>query len=266
MSDPSVHPPSALFLFGGAGMIGVGILAVLLWQRRKPSLWPAVGLGAAAWAVSVALKFAWAVPTNAWIHRQLRHLLGATAAEPLFWLYIGLLTGIFECGITWLFVARSRLKKAGWNESVAFGIGFGAMEAVVLGAVSVIGLLAIILFFDQIPAADRSAVVRSLGGSSAVIPLPVVERAATLAIHCLSCVLIVYGVRMAQWRWFWLSFAYKTAVDTWAGWTVLSFGAKESVMKLAQMEAQAAVFGVIGLVGLAALKPKFHQATLMETP
>lgn len=52
------------------------------------------------------------------------------------------------------------------------------------------------------------------------ILLPVIERVSTLMIHVLSSVLLVYAVRMRQQRWFWLAFAYKTAVDGVAGWAL----------------------------------------------
>src|SRR5262249_10985625 len=122
-------PPSALFLLSGIGMMVVGIVAVLLWRRGREASWKAFGLGALAWAVGVALKLGWAAPTNALIERDLDRALPGWIAAPAFWLYVGLLTGVFECGVALLFVRRTRLTAAGWDEAVGFGIGFGAAEA-----------------------------------------------------------------------------------------------------------------------------------------
>jgi uncharacterized membrane protein YhfC len=249
--------PSPLFLLSGIGMMLVAVCAVLLWQRGKPSLWPATGIGAIAWVVGVSLKVAWAIPMNHHVHNGLTHLLGKAAGAPLFWLYIGALTGIFECLLAYLFVVRTRLKKADWNQAVAFGVGFGAIEALLLGLVSFLGLLAVIAFFQVIPPAQRATVAQAYGLGLALIPLPIVERITAILAHCFPCVLIVYGVRVGQLRWLGLSFAYKTLLDGFAAWALLSFGVKQSAAKMAQFEAMAGVFAVVALAGLWALKPRF---------
>lgn len=260
-----LQPPSPLFLLSGIGMMLVAVAAVLLWQRGKAPLWAFVGFGALAWVVAVALKAAWAVPTNEYVHSGLQHLLPQSLAEPVFWLYIGLLTGIFECGVTQLFAVKTRLKKSDWNQAVAFGIGFGGVEAFLLGAVSFIGLLAVIVFFERIPAETRTEVIKALGDSPASIPLPIVERVTALLVHIYSCALIVYGTLVKEWRWFWFSFAYKTAVDAFAAWGILSFGVKESVAKMAQFEGMLLIFPVLALIGLWALKRKFRDAQRRES-
>src|SRR5690348_2308101 len=117
-------PPSVLFVLSGVGMMAVAMAAVLYWSRRTGAAWWAFGLGALGWVVGVALKFAWATPTNALVRQGLERALPGPVAAPSFWLYIGLLTGILECGTVLLFVRRSRLKSAGWGEAAAFGIGF----------------------------------------------------------------------------------------------------------------------------------------------
>ena len=126
-------PPSAVFLLTGIGMMAVGLIAVVSWRRRTGASWAAFGLGALAWVGGVAPKFAWATPTNALVRQGLDRALPGPVAAPVYWLYIGLLTGVFECGMALLFVRRSRLKAAGWDEAMAFGIGFGAVEAFLLG-------------------------------------------------------------------------------------------------------------------------------------
>lgn len=251
------QPPSPLFFLSGIGMMLVAVTAVLLWQRGKPSLWLPVGIGAMAWAVAVVLKVAWAVPMNKLVHSGLNQFLGKAVSEPLFWLYIGLLTGIFECGVKQIFVAKTRLRNADWNQAIAFGIGFGAMEAFLIGAVSFIGLLAVIIFFEQIPAETKTQLAEAIGDSPALIPLPIIERIIALLVHTFSSVLIVYGVMVKQLRWFWLSFAYKSAVDAFAAWGILAFGVRESAVKLAQFEVMVSVFAIVALIGLWVMRSKF---------
>jgi hypothetical protein len=77
-----MEPPSLLFLLGGVGMLLVAVSAVVLAGPGKRPLWRVLGIGAGAWALSVALKFAWAIPMNAPIRRGLEHLLGTAASAP----------------------------------------------------------------------------------------------------------------------------------------------------------------------------------------
>ncbi len=61
-------------------MILVAAAAVLLAAGRMRSLWTAAGIGAAAWAISVGLKVAWAIPMNPIVQRRLEHLVGKVAS------------------------------------------------------------------------------------------------------------------------------------------------------------------------------------------
>jgi len=252
---PPPQTPSRLFFLSGAGMMIVG-LAPVVWCGRRRAARFAIGAGAAAWTVAVALKFAWAVPLNDPIRHKLESLLPQALAHPAFYLYVGLLTGVFECTIPWLLVRRSRLKTADWSQAVAFGIGFGAIEAFLLGLVSCLPLLAVIFFRDLIPADALEKILNLYRTDLRGIPLPVIERITALIVHTFATVLIVYGVRARQVRWFWISFAYKTAVDAFA-LALLAWGMGNSISKMAQFEAWFALFAVIGIAGLRALKPRY---------
>lgn len=67
---------------------------------------------------------------------------------------------------------------------------------------------------------------------------------------------------MARQRWFWLSFVYKTALDGVAARAILAYGVRESVGRLAQIEASFAAFALLAFAGLARLKPKFRSSGL----
>jgi uncharacterized membrane protein YhfC len=257
---PANQPPSPLFFLSGLGMMLVGVVPVVWYCRGRPALRFAIWAGAAAWAVAVALKFACAIPLNDPIRQKLDAILPQALAHPLFYVYIGLLTGIFECVVPLFLVVRTRLKTAGWNQAVAFGIGFGAIEAFLLGLGTCLPLLAVLVIGDQLPGDTMEKISGLYGPGLAGIPLPVIERITALVAHVFAIVLIVHGVRARQIRWFWMSFAYKTAIDAFAAWGVLSFGAKDSIAKLALFEAWVAVFALIGLAGLRGLKPRFAKA------
>ena len=102
---------------------------------------------------------------------------------------------------------------------MAFGIGFGAVEAFLFGLVFFIPLI-VILFWDQLPADVRENLA-AFPGSLAATLLPVAERVSTVIGHTFACVLIVFGVRSGARRWFWIAFAFKTASDTFGEWASL---------------------------------------------
>ena len=249
--------PSPKTLLSGTGMIAVGVISVLFWQSDNVSLWWVFALGSSGWIVSLVLKLAWAVPLNKVIVTGLNRLAGESAGKLVSWIYIGLLTGIFECGVTYLFVVKSRLKTSDWNQAVAFGIGFGATEAVVLGLVSFIGSLVTILSFDHSNADEKKKIIKAANRGTALILLPIVERITALVIHAFSCVLIVYGVHTRHAIWFWLSFAFKSAIDSFAMWGIVDFQVKESTTRLAQFNLLIAGLAAVALLGMWLLHQKF---------
>lgn len=152
---------------------------------------------------------------------NVRDILPKYLSEPILWLYVGLLTGVFECGATLVFAYIKRIRTASWKEVVGFGLGFGAIEAFLAGVGSFVLVLVVNLMPDKLPPALLEKVT-SGSNSLLVIPAPIVERVTAILLHTLSCVLIVYAVRVKVWKWFWVSFWYKTAVDAIAGYMLLS--------------------------------------------
>jgi uncharacterized membrane protein YhfC len=251
--------PSPLFFVTSLGMLLVFGLAVLVWQRRRPGIWPAVGLGMLAWFVAVVLKFAAAIPLNGLIRRGLTNFLGETPASLAFWIYVGLLTGVFECGTTLWFAARTRLKAASWNNAVAFGIGFGGFEAFVVGALMAVGLFMAIVFFDELPPEAKAELGDTHGATPLRVCLPVVERISALLIHVFSCVAILFAVRSRLWRWFWLAFGYKTLVDTLAVVGLERFSLQTSVTHHLVFEGVFLGLAALGCVGLYRLRDHYRE-------
>jgi uncharacterized membrane protein YhfC len=248
---------SPWLLMSGTGMVLVAVLGALVVTRSARAMWRPLAIGAAAWVVAVLLKVGWALPTNTIVRQGLLHAAGTSLGRPLFWVYIGLLTGIFECGITYVIVARTKLREADWATSLAFGIGFGATEAFVLGALSLIGMAAAILFHQFLPQATQARLAAQLAGRAEFLPLmlPILERAGTLFVHAFSCVAIVYGFRTRRvWSWFALAFVYKSAVDGVAAWGLEVFKPRESVAGLTTVELWMLPFAIVGFAGLVWLR------------
>jgi len=144
---------------------------------------------------------------------------------------------------------------------MGFGLGFGAIEALLLGASSFIVILLIILIPDQLPS-ELLQLATGQSGSLLVIPAPIVERAIVMLVHAFSCVLIIYPVRTREWKWFWISFLYKTMLDAIAGFIQITYGVQNlTVLGTWAVELVLLPFGIVGLWGLQAFRRRWPQET-----
>jgi len=202
--------PFVPFAAGGL-MVVVGAVPVLVvwWRWRIP--WRVWGGGAALWAVSVALKFGFSSVASPPVNRWLYAGLPQRWAGPAFWCYLGLLTGVFECGIFLLAAPLIKRRQWSWREGLSLGVGFGAIEALVLGAAT---------SFSAFSANQAGAWETVTTWSEALASA--FERLLTLPIHVAAAVMILRALVDRKWQWFGVSFAYKSAVDGVAAWLVLS--------------------------------------------
>jgi len=161
------------------------------------------------------------------------------------------LTGVFECGIALAFVLKfDILYQARWIDILAFGIGFGAVEAFVLGLIALGQIGQYILRPESIPEKYRKEEYRksSLSNFSMLFVGPV-ERASAILIHVFSNVLIILAVQQNIYLLFWLSFGFKTLVDGIAGWMSLEKSIEDST-KVSQWWAYQSIFIVLALISL----------------
>jgi uncharacterized membrane protein YhfC len=233
-------------------MILVALGAAAYAVRRQLG-WDALALGALAWGVTVALKFAWAIPCNPPLYSTFHQAMPALC-DPLFMIYVGALTGIFEVGLVALVLYATRLGKAAWPRALAFGIGFGAMEALFFGVSSLSSTLVAMLISMLHP---LTPAVAARLGNLLWVTAPVVERLAAIAIHTCANVLIFYAVKTRQARWFWLAFACKTTVDALAAAFVHSIGI-DTLARGWTFEAMMVLFGLASWLGLRWLAPRYR--------
>jgi uncharacterized membrane protein YhfC len=236
---------SSRALLGGAGMIAVAIGFVIYAALRKLG-WGYLGLGALAWVVTVVLKFVWAIPINSLVYNGLYDVLPEVIAAPLFYLYVGALTGVFEVGIVWLVMRYTRLGRVSWERALAFGIGFGAVEAFLLGLSSLGTVLAALVAPGVFPLEALEQVSRL---NNVLYGLaPIWERFFTVLVHILANVLIFYAVTQRRPRWFWLALIYKTGIDALAAFA--QFWGLETLPRIWIIEAVVALWGIIGWLGI----------------
>jgi len=242
-----------LFIASGLGMIVVGFFFIIYWKMKTKINYSPFLLGALVWIICIALKFAWAIPINKRLLNLLLSVLGTSFGSLIFWIYVGLLTGIFECGITYLFVRYSKMRKYGYNQAVSFGIGFGSVEAILLGVVSLYSVIVAILRPDLLPPEVLSAMRPQ---NLLVIPAPIIERLFTILIHIFSSVLIFYSIKNKIFLFFWLSFVYKTVIDAIAAWGKLSFNIN-ILSHLWIIELIVIIYGIIGFYGIRWIKNRY---------
>lgn len=234
-------------LLPGVGMILVGVAFVFYAGQRRILNWRYLMLGAMFWVLTVAAKFAVGIPLNPLVFK----VLGVTN-EKLFspgnlmaYIYIGALTGIFEAGLAWLILRKTRWGKANWAQALTFGIGFGVVEALSLGLAGLGSALVGLLSPEVLPVPT----LRSLAGQAtlAIGLAPVVERLFVILAHIFSCVLIFHAIARRQARWGWLAILYKTLLDTPAGFA--AFWGTGTAAKIWTIEAVIALLGILGLWG-----------------
>jgi uncharacterized membrane protein YhfC len=259
MGDLAPGAVSPLALLGGIGMILVA-LGFAAYVGLRQLGWGALALGGLAWGVTVALKFAWAIPFNPPIYTAVNQTLPSLGV-PLFTLYVGVLTGIFEVGVVALLLNYSRLGKAAWPRAIAFGIGFGAIEALLFGVSSLSSMLAAMVISVALPPASIEVLARL--GNILWVLAPIIERLAAIFIHICSNVLIFYAVNTRRARWFWLAFGYKTAVDALAAVCVHINGI-DTLKHVWTLETIVILFGLAGWLGLRWLAPRYQALPIRE--
>ena len=216
LSDLPAPKGFALLFLPGPLMVMVGLAFVLGWKARPRTQWRWFLAGAGIWTVGVALKFFFAFLLNKPILEGLKASMphaGYVAAGSI---YIGLLTGIFEIGVTlfacliWKAMAREP------KRAVAVGVGAGAFEAILVGLASLVGTLVMLAGVQ-----GTETIAAQMSHLTAVIPVfwlvGPVERVIAILCHTSSRALVLLGVARRRWSFFWYGFAIMTAIDGIAG-------------------------------------------------
>jgi uncharacterized membrane protein YhfC len=202
----------------GALMMLVALAAVFAWWFHSRVQWRWFWAGAGIWTVGVALKFALAIPLNAVFFDKGGHVVGLKLC--LGSIYCGLMTGIFEIGITLAAALVWRRLAAEPGRAVAVGLGAGAFEALLLGFAACAGSLA------TLASGQADLALRSLAGIAAHTPVMwlagPVERVIAILAHTASRVLVLRAVAGRRWPGFWAGFGWLSATDLVAGVALLS--------------------------------------------
>ncbi len=239
---PDISP---LVLLPGIGMILVALGFIVLAGVRKLG-WGYLALGAAGWIVTVGLKFLWGNLANSAIYQGLQGAFPERFASLVFYLYVGLLTGVFEVSLIWIIVRYTKLGDVSWKRMLAFGIGFGALEALLIGLSSLANGITALTIPSALPAASLEQLTLT---SNPLFGLaPVWERFFTILIHIFSSLLLFFGARQLQSRWFWIAFVYKTLLDAVAVFG--QFWGLNNLGRLWAIEGFIFIWGLMGILGI----------------
>lgn len=202
---------NSLLLLSPIGMIAVGLAAMLWWKTKERVKWKYFLFGALLWVAAIVPKF----------------LMDMTITQPFFvtlsaygeaalltglCLYVGLRTGFFESGFSYVAVAKTRFRKMKLKEALAFGIGFGSMEAIALGVIGFLNIIAFVLD-PSLAALLTLEQQASLDLPTIIVLAPIIERASAIAIHVFGSLLVVYAVAKKKINYLFASILFKTIVD-----------------------------------------------------
>ncbi len=201
--SPGMSKEKLVLLIPAQLMILVGVLSVIICKRMWKTPLRLFWLGALLWVISVAFKAALALALNKPVSAALHHALSRHQADVLFWIFIGLLTGVTEVGIFLAMTKWFQRRQWTWTDAVSVGVGFGAIEAILLG----IGMAVVV------------AVGKAGEMSTFVAPF---ERLITIFIHMAATTAAIYAVTRRKWGWLIFAFAYKSGVDAVAAYLLLA--------------------------------------------
>ncbi len=218
-----IPPPESnyVMLVTGPLMVVMGLVFVGVWYRKTRVQLRWFWVGAGAWTLGVALKFAWAIPTNGPVLGALEGALPHGVYVALGSLYIGVLTGVFEIGITLALAWKWRRLAETGERAVAVGIGAGSIEAILLGLG---GFVQVIVLIAALPGTEAVAIANAYMSASTPLVWLVgpIERTIAILCHTSSRVLVLLSVARHRWSYFWYGFLILTGIDTLAGWLHLS--------------------------------------------
>ena len=111
-----------LLMFGPIGMILVGLLSILIWKLKRHVGVKYFIFGGLVWVAAIAPKIAMDYTLTPMLNVWAATTYGLVGLVIILGAYVGLRTGTFECGFTYLAFSKSGLKKMSVDEATAFGI------------------------------------------------------------------------------------------------------------------------------------------------
>ncbi len=242
-------------ILGPIGMVVVGLLSILTWKLKRNVRMKYFVFGGLIWIVSILPKVAMDVALiSATISRWARELFYPSLTFFLvIGAYAGFRTGIFETFFPYLAIARSGLKRITFNEAIAFGIGFGAFEAILIAIPFIINIAVFLTnpsILQLLPPQQREFIIAQLSLPTWVVFAPMIERALTILIHVFSILLILISITHKKPTYLIASFFYKSSVDAAIPYLNYTFNPSLSPVGAYLCELWVALLALIAIAGI----------------
>ncbi len=253
---------------GPAGMVAVGLGAIIYWRRRTGASLRLFYQGGLWWGVIMAPKFLMDIYVTPRLASWVFNSMGLVAALIGMGVYVGLRTGLLESAAVLLAFNREGLNDLNVDEVIAFGVGFGAIEAIFLGVPSLIQIAAYNLYPSLVESLTLDQLMQllvQLNAPTWVVGAPIIERGFTLLAHIYATLLIYSGVRNEDSRSVLVAIAYKGALDAMVPlmqWLLSSRGFGMVYV----VEVWVVIMGLVGLWGSRRLINKMSNQGASKPP
>lgn len=187
------------------GLIAAGVVvAWVVSHRRLPAPWSAIGWGVLAFPLSQVARMALMIPAG----MGLTAWLGAgSAALTTASLVLAVLTsGLFEEGTRWIVIRYWAKGVRAWREGVAFGLGHGGIEAILVFGIATVTGAVLLTVPDLITSTvgawapeQSAALAAQIQALQHLTPADLVpgiwERALAVTFHVVCSLVVLQSVR-----------------------------------------------------------------------
>lgn len=171
------------------------ITLAVIFCVKKPESWKPLLFGALTFIVFQVLTrlpiLGMVLPQKAWFE------VFTTTQPALYALFLGGTAALFEEGGRFLVISLFLKKQRSTLDGVAFGVGHGGIEAMLIAGINAVALL--------------------LSSSELAVPNLIfaggVERLSTLAVQIALSVMVMKGIRERKYIWLLIAFLIHTSVD-----------------------------------------------------
>jgi uncharacterized membrane protein YhfC len=212
-------PITATGLAVAAAFCLVGpVLAGLWWHRRSGTPLRAFGIGALVFFISqVVLRLPWQIPLGRWVHSHSGWLVP-------FLLFSSLTAGVFEETGRWLGYRHLLTVERSRRVAIMFGLGHGAVEAMLLAGVPLAGRLVswVLAAQGRLPPSAGDAIGQQTAALEFwKIQLAALERASAIAVHVGLALIVLQVWKRGGLRWLGLAILLHFSVNAVAALLVL---------------------------------------------
>jgi len=239
-------------ILGPIGMMLVGIFSITFWKFKEGIRARYFLIGGLVWIISILPKVIMDLIVTPKLNSWARSTFDTLGFLTITSLYVGLRTGLLECGFTYLAFSRSKLKESTPKETIAFGIGFGAFEAILISLLAIVQIAVFLLnpsIIELLPKEQRKLIEAQLNMPTWIVLAPVIERIFTIIGHIFATLMIFLYVRLRRIYYILIPIMYKSIVDAMVPFLQWFYKPTTSLIGMYEAEVWVVVCGLAALIG-----------------